>query len=83
MLAGKGITVLVVDLSATDAAQLTQWATERQIPYPAGGLTGDVEQSKIRWGVKSLPWLVLTDADHIVQAEGFGLSELDDKLDGS
>jgi len=30
--------------------------------------------------VKSLPWLILTDKEHIVIAEGFGLDELDEKI---
>jgi len=32
------------------------------------------------WGVKSLPWLILSNKQHIVQAEGFALSELDEKI---
>ena len=37
---------------------------------------------KIRfvWGVKSLPWLILIDQKHIVEANGFSLTELDKKL---
>jgi hypothetical protein len=31
-------------------------------------------------GVKSLPWLILTDNEHIVRAEGFGISELEQKM---
>lgn len=29
------------------------------------------------WGAKSLPWLILTDENHIVRAEGFRIDELD------
>ncbi|MFH1235642.1 MAG: hypothetical protein V1685_01745 [Parcubacteria group bacterium] len=32
------------------------------------------------WGVKSLPWLILTDTRHIVSSEGFGSGELDMKI---
>ena len=32
------------------------------------------------WGAHALPWLILTDKKHIVQAEGFGISELDEKI---
>jgi hypothetical protein len=37
---------------------------------------------KIRaaWGVRSLPWLILTDRKHIVTVEGFGLNELNDEI---
>jgi len=29
---------------------------------------------------KSLPWLILTDKEHVVRAEGFSVSELGDKI---
>jgi len=30
--------------------------------------------------VRSLPWLILADKQHIAQAEGFAVSELDEKI---
>ena len=41
---------------------------------------GDVEKIRFAWGVRSLPWLVLTDRNHIVIAEDFPLTELDEKI---
>jgi hypothetical protein len=32
------------------------------------------------WGVVRLPWLILADRKHIVQAEGLGLSDLNHEL---
>jgi hypothetical protein len=32
------------------------------------------------WGIESPPWLILTDVEHVVTAEGFPISELDKKL---
>jgi len=32
-------------------------------------------------GVKSLPWLVLTDKEHIVRDEGFGADELKELIE--
>jgi hypothetical protein len=40
----------------------------------------EVEKTRFAWGVKSLPWLILTDQEHIVRAEGFSLSEFDKKI---
>jgi hypothetical protein len=37
-------------------------------------------QTHIVWGVKSLPWLILTNKQHIVHIEGFNLNELDKKI---
>lgn len=36
---------------------------------------------KSAWGVESLPWLILTDRSHLVRAEGFDLSELQNKME--
>ena len=50
------------------------------IPFPVGMVQGDAEKTCFDWGVKSLPWLILTDKKHIVQAEGFNVNELDEKI---
>ena len=33
------------------------------------------------WGVRAQPWLILTDKEHVVRAEGFSVDELDDKIE--
>jgi len=38
------------------------------------------EKIRFAWGVKSLPWLILTDQKHIVEANGFSLAELDERI---
>jgi hypothetical protein len=43
-------------------------------------IQGDKEKTCFNWGVKSLPWLTLTNRKHVVIAEGFGVDELDDKI---
>jgi hypothetical protein len=45
-----------------------------------GAITADIEKTRFTWGVRSLPWLILTDSKHIIRAEGFNLSELDEKI---
>jgi len=40
----------------------------------------NAEKTKFDWGVKSLPWLLLTDGKHIVQAEGFSINELYERI---
>jgi hypothetical protein len=39
-----------------------------------------LSHEKFNWGLKSQPWLILTDKEHIVRAEGFTPAELNDKL---
>ena len=38
------------------------------------------DQAYTIWGVKSLPWLILTDKEHVVTAEGFSLDDLNEKM---
>ncbi len=44
------------------------------------GQAAEFEKISLAWGVKALPWLVLTDSRHIVVAEGFSTSEIDEKV---
>jgi len=53
---------------------------KNNIPFPAGIIQDDGEKIRFKWGVKSLPWLILTDRTHVVCAEGISLEELDEKL---
>ena len=59
---------------------LNEWIEKNNVPFPVGIVQGDVEKSKFAWGIRSLPWLILTNPQHIVLAEGFGPSELNEKI---
>lgn len=74
----KRITVIVVQASKVDPKYLAKWVQEHKIPFPVGTLKGDAEQTRMAWGTKSLPWLILTDDTHKVVAEGFTLQKLND-----
>ncbi len=76
----KGITVIAVQASKTDENELNEWVKKYKIPFPVGMIEDDEEKIRFAWGVKSLPWLILTDSEHTVHAEGFALSELDVKI---
>jgi len=76
----KGVTVVAVQASKVDKSTLDECLQKRNISFPVGMIEGDEEKTRFNWGVKSLPWLILTDRKHIVQSNGFTLSELDEKL---
>jgi hypothetical protein len=80
-LAEKGVTVVCVQSSDADEKLLNEWVKEYKIPFPVGRITVDVEEPRFAWGVKALPWLILTDRKHIVRAEGFDLGGLDKKIE--
>jgi hypothetical protein len=76
----KGVIVIAVQASKIDENKLKEWVKKYKIPFPVGMVEGDEEKIRFTWGVKSLPWLIITDRKHIVQAEGFSLSELYEKI---
>jgi hypothetical protein len=43
-------------------------------------IQGDEEKVRANWGVQSLPWLILTDINHIVTAERFSIEDLGEKI---
>ncbi|UCF15389.1 MAG: carboxypeptidase regulatory-like domain-containing protein, partial [Phycisphaerales bacterium] len=74
-LKSKGIVVIAVQASKVDQNVLDGWAKKYNIPVSAM-VGGDDRKIRFSWGVQSLPWLILTDSQHVVTAEGFRLSEL-------
>jgi hypothetical protein len=79
----KGIITIAVQASKIDKAKLDEWIKENEINFPVGMIEGDQEKTRFNWGVKSLPWLILTDIKHVVTAEGFNIDELDEKIKAS
>jgi peroxiredoxin len=76
----KGVTVFAIQAQKTDENTLREWIKTNNISFPVAMVQADDEETPLAWGVKSLPWLILTDRDHLVTAEGFGLNELNDKI---
>lgn len=79
-LKGKGVIVVAVHTSKGDGNAIGGWVKKNDIPFPVGTIQGDLEKVRLSWEVESLPWLILTDTDQLVRAEGFTLQELDTKL---
>jgi len=73
----KGITVVAIHAAKVEQAKLDEWARENKITFPVGMIPEQEEQIRFDWGVKLLPWLILTDKRHIVTTEGFVMNELD------
>jgi len=79
-LKSKGVTVVVVQVSKMDQDALNQWKNKYNIPFPVGMVQGDAEKARFTWGIRSLPWLVLTDSEHIIRSAGFRVNELNEKI---
>lgn len=76
-----GISIIAIQASKVDEKLLDDWLQEQKIALPVGVISGDVETARYAWGVRALPWLILTDREHVVSAAGFGLHELGSKIE--
>jgi hypothetical protein len=76
----RGVVPAGIQVGKMERAALDQWVRDQKMPFQVQTLEGDFEKQRSTWGVKALPWLVLTDKDHVVRAEGFAVSELEAKL---
>ena len=63
-----------------DAAVLKASLTDLKAPFAAGQIEGKTDKVLFTWGARGLPWLILTNKQHKVIAEGFKVSQLGDLL---
>jgi protocatechuate 3,4-dioxygenase beta subunit len=82
LLASRGVTLLIVQVSQIDMGKHQTWLKDNKTAASIHVLEGDFQARKTAWGVRSLPWLILTDQNHIVTAEGFAVEELAAKVPG-
>jgi len=76
----QGVTVLGVQAAVTSDETFNEWKSASPVSFPLGRVTEKSEKTKWALAVPALPWLILTDADHRVIAEGFALDELDAQI---
>jgi hypothetical protein len=75
-LKAKDIAVVAVQASKINEETHDEWIKKNSIQLPVGMVRDGEERIRLVWGIQSLPWLILTDKEHIVRAEGFGINEL-------
>jgi len=80
-LAENGVLVAAIHAATGNADSLDAWGKKYDIMFPLGTVAGDVQEIKYTWAVSSLPWLILTDREHIVRAAGFSVGELDKTME--
>ena len=78
----KGLTVLGLQAAITTADSFKEWKAANPVPFPIGRVVEKADKTKWASDADSLPWLILTDGDRRVTAEGFALDELEAKLKG-
>ena len=72
----KGVTVVAVQALEVENQTFKKWASPADARVRLGRIKEGAEQVQSSWCIRSLPWLILTDAKHIVRAEGFAVTEL-------
>ncbi|HWH71960.1 MAG TPA: hypothetical protein VNT26_21535, partial [Candidatus Sulfotelmatobacter sp.] len=76
----KGLTVLALQAAVATPDAFKEWQGANSLPFPVGRVAEKTATTKWATGVESLPWLILTDGQRKVVAEGFGLDELEAKI---
>ncbi|MBN1974174.1 MAG: ankyrin repeat domain-containing protein [Sedimentisphaerales bacterium] len=76
----KNVITIAVQASEIEQEAFNNWIKENKISFSAGILTGKMEEKLREWGVQAMPWLILTDPEHVVIAEGFSINDLDEKI---
>lgn len=79
-LLNRNVYMIFVHAGPVAEQKLIAWLKNNKIKPPAGMSRANLPELGQSWGVQSLPWLILTDKKHIVQAEGFSINELDEKI---
>lgn len=81
LLESKGVTVVLLNAAKVEKETLDAWLAENSVAFPSGIISIDPDNTAFSLGVQSLPWMILTDPQHTVTAEGFSVEELAQKLD--
>ncbi len=74
----NGIETVLIQTPPLPPGTLRQWERKwKTMPWPLPFKvnmvdTGDIRKAQ-QWGIRRLPWTILTDQKHIVTAEGFSL----------
>ncbi|MBN2183496.1 MAG: hypothetical protein JW715_16415 [Sedimentisphaerales bacterium] len=72
----KNIVVLAVHSGKKPEKEFRQWLKENNISLVCGTIEGDPYDTLLAWGARGLPWLILTDAKHIITKAGFNIEDL-------
>ena len=80
-LEAKGVITIALQASPEGTRELYAQLDTHCTAFPWGMAGEDFATRQAAWGIKSVPWLILTDKKHRVVAGGFSLDELDKKVE--
>jgi hypothetical protein len=76
-LKAAAVQAALVQTSMLDPNEVSSWLKDRSVSFPCCTAQLDEQRLKRTWAFDALPWLILTDPNHKVAAEGFSLDRLD------
>jgi hypothetical protein len=76
----RNVYMVFVHAERVERKKLNAWLKKNRINHPIGFSRYELSGLKNTWGVQSLPWLIMTNRNHIVTSEGFSLDELNEKI---
>ena len=79
----KGMVVVLIHTGSGDEQAVKSWVQQNKVSFPVGLAGSDDAKRRSAqaiWGADALPWLILADSKHQVQAEGFAMEQLDQIL---
>ena len=76
----NNVYMVFIHAGSVEEQAFVSWLKQNQIQPPVGVSITALPELGYTWGVQSLPWLILTDKNHIVRAEGFSYNELNEKI---
>jgi protocatechuate 3,4-dioxygenase beta subunit len=77
----KNAAVVLVQAAPADEKALTDWLIKLGASFPVGRAADEVRALSAQWGVQTVPWLILTDSRHVIQAAGPGVDEIIPKIE--
>jgi len=75
-LKSKDVEIIAVHASKIKKEKLNEWVKENSLDFLVGMIKENEEQTRFNWCVRALPWLILTDKEHVVTDEGFSIDDL-------
>jgi hypothetical protein len=76
VLQDKNIVVLTVHSGTKQKNEVKKWLKKNALSLTVGMIEGDPYDTLLAWGAKGLPWLILTDEQHIITNAGFSPDDL-------
>lgn len=72
----KGIAMAVIQ-TAPPTQSLEKWKAKQKFPFPIGKFPEEPKKIRKEWGIKALPWLIITDKNHKIIKTGFQTDQID------